>query len=184
MNTAIGDGYDLGWKLSWVFGGWADPALLDTDESERRPVAEHNLTRSADANGSIRDVADEIHVDLGGRIARAWLAIPTGCRSTLDLLGPGLTLLATGSGPPGVAAAAAAASRVLVTVRRVTDVIAGRGLGLRDDSVLLVRPDGVPVVMGGGQRGGWEASLSWSRTTGSMRPSCQRSLKFSRPIQS
>ena len=43
MNTAIHDGYDLGWKLGWVLNGWAPEALLDCYESERRPVAEHNV---------------------------------------------------------------------------------------------------------------------------------------------
>jgi len=36
MNTAIHDGYDLGWKLAWVLTGWAEPSLLDSYESERR----------------------------------------------------------------------------------------------------------------------------------------------------
>ena len=48
MNTAVHDGYDLGWKLAWVLRGWAGPELLDSYEAERRPVAEHNVARSAD----------------------------------------------------------------------------------------------------------------------------------------
>jgi 2-polyprenyl-6-methoxyphenol hydroxylase-like FAD-dependent oxidoreductase len=48
MNTAIQDGHDLGWKLGWVLRGWAHPDLLDSYERERRPVAEHNVARSAD----------------------------------------------------------------------------------------------------------------------------------------
>ena len=62
MNTAMHDGFDLGWKLAWVLRGWAQPALLDTYELERRPIVEHNLARSADPGGSNREV--------GGRIAR------------------------------------------------------------------------------------------------------------------
>ncbi|TYB69854.1 NAD(P)-binding protein [Nonomuraea sp. PA05] len=38
MNTGIQDAYNLGWKLAAVLGG-AGPALLDTYELERRPVA-------------------------------------------------------------------------------------------------------------------------------------------------
>ena len=87
MNTAIRDGYDLGWKLAWVLRGWAGEALLDSYEAERRPVAEHNAARSADPNGSIRGVAEELHVDLGGRIAHTWLPGEAGRISTLDLLG-------------------------------------------------------------------------------------------------
>lgn len=40
MNTGIGDAADLGWKLEAVVRGWADPALLDSYESERIPVCE------------------------------------------------------------------------------------------------------------------------------------------------
>jgi len=55
LNTAIRDGYDLGWKLAWVLRGWAGEGLLHTYETERRPVAEHNAARSADPNGSERN---------------------------------------------------------------------------------------------------------------------------------
>ena len=48
MNTAIHDGFDLGWKLAWVLRGWTGDGLLDSYEPERRPVAEHNVARSAD----------------------------------------------------------------------------------------------------------------------------------------
>ena len=73
MNTAIRDGFDLGWKLAWVMRGWAGDALLDSYEAERRPVAEHNAARSADPSGSIRSVTEELRADLGGRIAHLWL---------------------------------------------------------------------------------------------------------------
>ncbi|MGH9061149.1 MAG: FAD-dependent monooxygenase, partial [Acidimicrobiales bacterium] len=45
MNTGIQDAYNLGWKLAAVTRG-ADPALLDTYEPERRPVAETVLAES------------------------------------------------------------------------------------------------------------------------------------------
>jgi 2-polyprenyl-6-methoxyphenol hydroxylase-like FAD-dependent oxidoreductase len=38
LNTSVQDAYNLGWKLAAVQGG-ADPALLDTYEEERWPVA-------------------------------------------------------------------------------------------------------------------------------------------------
>ncbi|MET9569631.1 aklavinone 12-hydroxylase RdmE [Streptomyces virginiae] len=38
-NTAIGDGYDLAWKLSAVLSGQAGPGLLDSYEPERGLVA-------------------------------------------------------------------------------------------------------------------------------------------------
>jgi 2-polyprenyl-6-methoxyphenol hydroxylase-like FAD-dependent oxidoreductase len=40
MNTGIGDAVNLAWKLALVTAGDADPALLDSYEAERRPVAE------------------------------------------------------------------------------------------------------------------------------------------------
>jgi putative polyketide hydroxylase len=39
-NTGIQDAWNLAWKLGFVLRGWADAALLDTYEAERRPVAE------------------------------------------------------------------------------------------------------------------------------------------------
>ncbi len=40
MNSGIQDSFNLAWKLALVAGGRADPALLDSYEDERRPVAE------------------------------------------------------------------------------------------------------------------------------------------------
>ena len=99
MNTAIRDGYDLGWKLAWVLRGWAGEELLDSYEAERRPVAEHNGARGRPERLHPRR-PEELHVDLGGRIAHAWLPGETGRVSTLDLLGDGLTLF-TGPGSGG-----------------------------------------------------------------------------------
>jgi 2-polyprenyl-6-methoxyphenol hydroxylase-like FAD-dependent oxidoreductase len=39
MNTGIQDAYNLGWKLGLVLAGDATPALLDTYEEERLPIA-------------------------------------------------------------------------------------------------------------------------------------------------
>ncbi|MGY4900644.1 FAD-dependent monooxygenase [Streptomyces sp. 900116325] len=43
MNTGIQDAFNLGWKLALVVGGQAGPALLDTYEEERLPVASWTL---------------------------------------------------------------------------------------------------------------------------------------------
>ncbi|MFD8542870.1 FAD-dependent monooxygenase [Streptomyces sp. NPDC059649] len=52
LNTGIADAHNLAWKLAAVLGGHARPALLDTYEAERRPVAalalEQSLLRLAD----------------------------------------------------------------------------------------------------------------------------------------
>jgi 2-polyprenyl-6-methoxyphenol hydroxylase-like FAD-dependent oxidoreductase len=39
LNMGIQDGINLGWKLAFVVRGWADPALLDTYNAERHPIA-------------------------------------------------------------------------------------------------------------------------------------------------
>ena len=49
MNTGIADAVDLGWKLAATLKGWADPQLLDTYETERKPIAVRNL-EAANAN--------------------------------------------------------------------------------------------------------------------------------------
>jgi 2,4-dichlorophenol 6-monooxygenase len=43
LNTAIQDAHNLAWKLAGVVKGKAGPALLDTYERERRPVAARNV---------------------------------------------------------------------------------------------------------------------------------------------
>jgi putative polyketide hydroxylase len=144
MNTAIADGYDLGWKLGWVLNGWAGEDLLDTYETERRPVASHNLERSVDERGSYRDTIDEIHVDLGGRIAHLWVDGDGGLTSTLDLVGDGLTLFTGPDTDPPAAASASADGSAPVTVRRLPPVTA-RGLGIAPGGSLLVRPSGAPA---------------------------------------
>ena len=40
MNTGVQDVHNLAWKLAAVLHGWADPILLETYETERRPVGE------------------------------------------------------------------------------------------------------------------------------------------------
>jgi putative polyketide hydroxylase len=45
-NTGVQDAHNLSWKLAMVLRGQADPALLDTYEQERRPVAEHTVEQA------------------------------------------------------------------------------------------------------------------------------------------
>jgi putative polyketide hydroxylase len=138
MNTAIADGFNLGWKVSWVLKDWAPESLLHTYEMERRPIAEHNVARSIDPGGSRRSVSDELEFDLGGRLPHLWIDTAAGRISSLDLLGPGLTRLSADEPsnfddqsivPP-------------VTSHRL-DRGATAALGADHHGGLLLRPDGV-----------------------------------------
>ena len=144
LNTAIRDGFDIGWKLAWVLRGWGGERLLDSYERERRPVAEFNTQRSTRADGSILGSSIGLNADIGGRIAHVWVPRDGGVVSTLDLLDDGLTLLVgpdwEGSLPGG------RADSPPVTVERL-DAIAARGLGLTTAGSLLARPDGYPVAL-------------------------------------
>jgi hypothetical protein len=74
MNTGIQDSNNLGWKLAAVANG-AAPALLDSYEAERRPVAEHVLALSdarsrqtiEDKAVPLRRDASTIQLDVGYR---------------------------------------------------------------------------------------------------------------------
>ncbi|AYF29887.1 FAD-dependent oxidoreductase [Micromonospora tulbaghiae] len=46
LNLGIQDAFNLGWKLAAALNGWAPDGLLDTYESERRPVAADVLTNT------------------------------------------------------------------------------------------------------------------------------------------
>jgi 2-polyprenyl-6-methoxyphenol hydroxylase-like FAD-dependent oxidoreductase len=43
MNTGVADAVDLGWKLAAVLKGWGGNNLLDSYETERRPIAARNV---------------------------------------------------------------------------------------------------------------------------------------------
>jgi putative polyketide hydroxylase len=144
LNTAIRDGFDIGWKLAWVLRGWGGERLLDSYERERRPVAEHNTERSSRSDGSILAGAAGLNADIGGRIAHVWVPREERLVSTLDLLGEGLTLF-TGSEWHRFAPRCEGGSPPL-TVEPL-DPIAARGLGLTPSGSLLARPDGYPIAL-------------------------------------
>jgi putative polyketide hydroxylase len=143
MNTAVAEGHDLGWKLAWVLRGWAGPALLDTYETEWRPVGIRRAARSADPGPELPG-PEALAEDLNGRLPHAWLRHGEGRFSTLDLLGPGLTLL---TGPDAAAWADATALDTVAPLKvHPLDGPAAHALGLGRDGAVVVRPDAQPVA--------------------------------------
>ena len=177
MNTAIHDAHNLAWKLAFVLHGWAGKDLLDTYEDERRPIGEANTRRSAEPTSTTLDaVAVDIGVTYergalapeadwpqategswqptarpGARLPHVWLVRDGERHSTLDLLGPGLTVFAASEGEHWRAAAREAAASVGVHIRVL--VVGRHGVsgpadefeakfGLDTDGAVVVRPDG------------------------------------------
>jgi hypothetical protein len=115
MNTGVGDAFDLGWKLAAAHQGWAGARLLESYESERRPVGLRNR------EGSRR------HADLKQKIAAVW-----------D------TPLVESSTPEGERARAILGER-LREFGNLENEALGIELGYRyDDSPIVCREDGLP----------------------------------------
>ncbi|MGK5678130.1 FAD-dependent monooxygenase [Actinoplanes sp. URMC 104] len=136
MNTAVHDAYDLAWKLGWVLRGWAPEGLLDSYQEERLPVGARNAMNSATPGPPDPAAFAD---DLGGRLPHSWLR-GTGL-STLDLLGPGFTVL---TGPGGTVWRRAAeqcrnATAAPLDVHPLDDTAA---FEIGHDGAVLVRPDG------------------------------------------
>ena len=94
-NTAVEDAVNLGWKLAAVLKGRAAPALLDSYEAERRPLALRNTAFArgfADSLGLFApDPAIEDDTDAAGAAARreAGLYLEAHARAEFNI--PGIT---------------------------------------------------------------------------------------------
>lgn len=56
MNTGMQDAHNLAWKIAGVVQGWADENLLETYDSERRPIA---LFNAAEAIRNLKALVDK-----------------------------------------------------------------------------------------------------------------------------
>jgi putative polyketide hydroxylase len=152
-NTAIQSAHNLGWKLAWVLRGLAGDALLDSYESERRPVATSSVLRSLrrGPQPSAEGIAEDLGIRYGEveRAPHAWVHLGGGRVSTLDLFDARLTLL---TGPNGgawrqsaIAMAGAGLPLTALSTGQELDDPAGALSGaytLGDADAVLVRPDG------------------------------------------
>jgi 2-polyprenyl-6-methoxyphenol hydroxylase-like FAD-dependent oxidoreductase len=94
-NTSIDDVVNLGWKLAAVLQGWAPPALLESYEQERRPIAERNTAfarRMADSVGKVRIPAQVEDGDAAGAAARRELGADLARHVRTEFNIPGLQL--------------------------------------------------------------------------------------------
>jgi 2-polyprenyl-6-methoxyphenol hydroxylase-like FAD-dependent oxidoreductase len=187
MNTGMAAAHNLAWKLAWVLRGWADEALLDTYEEERRPVGLANALRSLqlregphEASG-LEDfgvtyvsaaIAPTEHVEPpavigeraapGRRAPHAWLDVTGRRLSTLDLFDGRLTLL---TGPEG-AGWCAAARRLAVDDLPLAVLRLGPDLPDPDSSLALrygVGARGAVLVRPDGFVAWWAPSSSGDR---------------------
>jgi 2-polyprenyl-6-methoxyphenol hydroxylase-like FAD-dependent oxidoreductase len=75
MNTGLGDAVDLGWKLAAALAGWGGPALLESYEIERKPVARRIVREATEGQAPLADAATLAHVrdpnSAGDRARRA-----------------------------------------------------------------------------------------------------------------
>jgi 2-polyprenyl-6-methoxyphenol hydroxylase-like FAD-dependent oxidoreductase len=147
LNTSVQDAYNLGWKLGAVLRGGTDPALLDTYEEERRPIAAQMLGISTGVHrGEVRRGAATVQLGLGYRESslteetrtatgalragdRAPQATIGGVRLFDAFRGPHWTLVALDTQAPGLGLES------VYVVQGPAQEPYGKGL-------LLVRPDG------------------------------------------
>lgn len=101
FNTGVGDAVNLAWKIAAVLHGWASTELLDSYDSERRPIAQQTIDLAATNMRalSIDMTSPELMVDdANGERARAAAAITIGDAKRAEFYSLGL-VLGYGYGP-------------------------------------------------------------------------------------
>ncbi|MFC4911806.1 FAD-dependent monooxygenase [Actinomadura gamaensis] len=85
FNTGVGDAVNLGWKLAAVLSGWAPPALLDSYEAERRPIAARTIEEAARNMATLApELADPRLAGTGAEFAAARPAVARAVQETKD----------------------------------------------------------------------------------------------------
>lgn len=89
MNFCLQDAFNLGWKLGYVVRGQADASILDSYDSERRPVM-HDLLDSVTSQCALQFNFEPEGVALKRYLARAIVPLPdVQRRLVLELCGLG-----------------------------------------------------------------------------------------------
>lgn len=102
-NTAIEDAVNLGWKLSAVLKGQGGPALVESYEAERRPVAQRNTGYArgfADSLGLFKPAAEIEDDTPAGAAARARAGAYFEAHAKAEFNIPGITFGSRYDGSP------------------------------------------------------------------------------------
>jgi 2-polyprenyl-6-methoxyphenol hydroxylase-like FAD-dependent oxidoreductase len=172
MNCGIADAHNLAWKLAGVAAGWANPALLDSYQPERQPIARACADASlgpsrppAPVDGLVLGywyrspvvVPDETSAPIldnpigdyiptarpGHRAPHLWVNVDGSQRSTLDLFGDSFVALTGGtSGFGATAKSLARGTRVPLRCYSIDDPAFLDLYGIRPGGIVIVRPDG------------------------------------------
>jgi 2-polyprenyl-6-methoxyphenol hydroxylase-like FAD-dependent oxidoreductase len=76
MHTGLEEAVNLGWKLTAMVEGWGGPALLQSYEAERRPIAVRNAGLATQSYNALAALPGWSEGQTGWQANTAWLSIP------------------------------------------------------------------------------------------------------------
>lgn len=76
MHTGLEEAVNLGWKLAAMIDGWGGPALLDSYEIERRPIAVRNVGLATQSFNAIAAIPGWHKEQAGWQANPTWLSVP------------------------------------------------------------------------------------------------------------
>lgn len=164
MNVGIGDVETLAWQLEAVLRGAAEDELLDSYERDRKPVGRAVIDRSLEnasktygiddelllgtGYGSVEPIPNDVYlpsIQSGHRLPHVPLSSGKQVLSSLDLVGPGFTLLSVKPNPIWAEASAGLVEYVVLIDAGRSERVPGtleERIPLAENEVLLIRPDG------------------------------------------
>ncbi|MDI6021963.1 FAD-dependent monooxygenase [Leucobacter sp. UT-8R-CII-1-4] len=164
MNVGIGDAETLAWQLAAVLRGSAGSDLLDDYERDRRPVGAAVIARSLDNASRAYGIDDELllgtayltdtpipqgeyrpSIEQGRRLPHVPLRSGERIISSLDVIGPELTLVSASPSPVWLEACAGLVEYAALIGAGRSEQVPGtlaKRVPLNEGEALLVRPDG------------------------------------------